>query len=576
MKHTKCYIKDYPRPQFVRSSWVNLNGQWGFGFEDVDSKKALQGELPLVINVPFSYETKLSGINRKEQHDTVWYSTKIQGKEGKRSILHFEGVDYLAELYINGEYITCHIGAYRRFSVDVTDYLTENENILVVKCKDESHPIQVLGKQRWKEENFGCWYVQTTGIYKSVWMEYVDETYLTALKITPELKDYSVRFDLSVSKPEEDVEVRFVISYDGTTIQTSSIWATEKENSLTVKLDSNKLHHQVVAWSPDFPNLYDVEILVYKNGVLKDKVGSYFGLRDYRVNGNKIMLNDVPFYAKLLLDQGYWEDSSLTPPSEDALIEDIKLSKQMGFNGVRKHQKVEDERFFYYADILGFTVWCELPSNHWFSDNATKEITKEWMDIVTQNYNHPSLVTWVIFNESWGVRNLFTNKAQSNLATALYYLTKSFDTMRPVISNDGWVHAKSDILTLHHYEQDSEKLLSFYDSLEKQVNGAKENSQFLPYVEGYAYEGQPIIFSEFGGAAYVSDCKDNGNWGYGNSVKNDEEFLERFGSLIDAIRKMNINGYCYTQLSDVEQEVNGLLNAKHQPKIAVSEIAKRN
>ena len=576
MKHTKCYIKEYPRPQLVRPDWVNLNGEWSFGFEDIDAKEALQGELPLVIRVPFTYETKLSGIHRSEQHNIVWYAKKIKGKIGKRSILHFEGADYDTEVYIDGQYVGCHRGAYTRFSIDVTDYLTENESLLVVKCSDESHPIQVLGKQRWKKENFGCWYVQTTGLYKSVWMEYVENTYLTSIKITPELKDYSVQFNFSVNAPDEDVEVRFAISFDGELIQTASLCANEKENSLTVQLTSNKLQHQVAVWSPYFPNLYDVEIFVYKNGVLTDKVGSYFGLRDYRAKEGKILLNEAPFYAKLLLDQGYWADSSLTPPNEEALMKDIELSKQMGFNGVRKHQKTEDERFFYYADIMGFTVWCEMPSNHWFADVATKEITREWLDIVTQYYNHPSLVTWVVFNESWGIRNIYRSQVQSNLATGLYYLTKSIDTMRPVISNDGWVHAKSDILTLHHYEQDADRLLSYYESLEKQVKGSKQNPQLLPYAEGYSYEGQPIVFSEFGGAAYISDCEEKGNWGYGSSVKNDAEFLARYGSLIEAIQKMDINGYCYTQLSDVEQEVNGLLDVHHQPKIPVEEIRKRN
>ena len=576
MKHTKCYIKEYPRPQLVRPDWVNLNGEWKFGFEDIDSKKALKGDLPLSIRVPFTYETKLSGIHRSGQHNIVWYAKKIKGKIGKRSILHFEGADYDTEVYIDGQCVGNHRGAYTRFSIDVTDYLTESESLLVVKCSDEHHPIQVLGKQRWKKESFGCWYVQTTGLYKSVWMEYVENTYLTSVKITPELKDYSVQFNFSVNAPDEDVEVRFAISFDGESIQTASMCANEKENSLTIQLTSNKLHHQVAVWSPYCPNLYDVEIFVYKHGVLTDKVGSYFGLRDYRAKEGKILLNETPFYAKLLLDQGYWADSSLTPPNEEALMNDIEISKQMGFNGVRKHQKTEDERFFYYADIMGFTVWCEMPSNHWFADMATKEITREWLDIVSQYYNHPSLVTWVVFNESWGIRNIYRNQAQSNLATGLYYLTKSIDIMRPVISNDGWVHAKSDILTLHHYEQDSDRLLSFYENLEKQVKGAKQNPQRLPYAEGYSYEGQPIVFSEFGGAAYISDCEENVNWGYGSSVKNDAEFLDRYGSLIEAIRKMDINGYCYTQLSDVEQEVNGLLDAHHQPKIPIEEIKKRN
>ena len=262
------------------------------------------------------------------------------------------------------------------------------------------------------------------------------------------------------------------------------------------------------------------------------------------------------------------------PPDEEALVRDIELCKKMGFNGVRKHQKVEDERFLYYADVMGFVVWCELPSNHWASDDASCEITREWLSIVRQNYNHPSVVTWVIFNESWGVRNIRTSAVQSNLATGLYYLTKSIDPMRPVISNDGWVHAESDILTLHHYEQDGEKLFEHYRDRKCLTEGSAGNSQMLPYAEGYAYRGQPIVFSEFGGTAYVRD-EANG-WGYGNGVKTDEEFLARFGSLIDAIRKMDISGFCYTQVTDVEQEVNGLLGYDRTPKCDLEEIKKIN
>ena len=247
------------------------------------------------------------------------------------------------------------------------------------------------------------------------------------------------------------------------------------------------------------------------------------------------------------------------------------MAKEMGFNGCRKHQKNEDERFYYYADVMGFTVWCELPSNHWFCDETTKNITTEWLDIVTQNYNHPSLVTWVLFNESWGVRGIASNPAQSNLATGLYFLTKSLDTMRPVVSNDGWSHAKSDILTIHHYEQNSEWLYSMYDNRTKLTEGAACNSQILPFAEGYQYEGQPIIFSEFGGTHYAQ----SEGWGYGAAVHNDEEFLERFGSLMEAVKKMNISGYCYTQLTDVEQETNGLLTDERKPKVSLEEIAKR-
>lgn len=575
MRHTKCYQEGYPRPQFVRKDWENLNGEWSFAFgEEVEEAQALSGNLPRTIRVPFSYETNASGIGDSAQHATVWYARKITCNAQKRTVLHIEGADYVTRVYVNGVSAGEHTGAYTRISVDVTKYLKKGENLLVVRCDDENTPAQVRGKQRWEKESFGCWYVQTTGIWKSVWLEHVDDVHLTALKITPDLTDYSVRFDFSVSAPSDEVEVKFDVSYQGRRVQSVSAVASDCGNTVSARLSSGKLTYQVELWNIENPALYDLEVSVLHRGKVTDSVGSYFALREYKAQGNKILLNSRPFYARLLLDQGYWKESGLTPPDEPAIVRDIGLSKQMGFNGVRKHQKVEDERFFYYADIMGFTVWCELPSNHWQSDETAMQITDEWLHIVKQNYNHPSLVTWVIFNESWGVRNIISSAVQSNLATGLYYLTKSIDSMRPVISNDGWEHAMSDILTLHDYEQDGEKLHARYATTQKITEGSSENDQPLPYACGYAYRGQPIMISEFGGTAYV--CDEKRGWGYGNGVSGDEEFLSRFGSLVKAIDDLNISGFCYTQLTDVEHEVNGLLYENRAPKVPLEEIAKRN
>ena len=570
MKHVKCYIPEYPRPQFVRNNWLNLNGEWAFAFgEETDAADALAGRLNRKINVPFAYETELSGIHDTTQHNTVWYSRKISGKAGKRTILNFDGADYVTEVYINGILAGTHKGAYTRFSFDVTDLLVNDTGVLTVKCIDDDLPVQVRGKQRWEAQSFGCWYVQTTGIWKTVWLEYVDDVRLTKLKITPDISDSSVTFDIAVNKPADDVEVKIAVSFDGRPVQTVSVIAGDIDNTVKVRLDSKSITYQAEQWCLWNPALYDVEVTVNKSGREVDRAGSYFGLREFTVKNGKILLNGGPFYAKLVLDQGYWKKSGMTPPSEQAIIDDIRLAKEMGFNGVRKHQKNEDERFYYYADIMGFAVWCELPSNHWFSDEAVKDISAEWLDIVRQNYNHPSLVTWVLFNESWGVRGIASNPRQQNFAEGLYYMTKSIDNMRPVISNDGWYHTKSDILTLHHYEQNSNWLMHLYDTKEKLTDGYCGNSQFLPFAAGFQYEGQPVIFTEFGGTHYAHDE----GWGYGASVHTDEEFLERFGSLIKAVEDMDISGYCYTQLTDVEQETNGLLTADRAPKVPVEKIA---
>lgn len=570
MKHVKCYIPEYPRPQLVRNDWINLNGEWDFAFGDeTTAANALAGKLKRRINVPFTYETELSGIHDTTQHNTVWYSRNISGKDGKRTIINFDGADYDTEVYVNGRLVGTHRGAYTRFSFDVTDFLADNSGVLTVKCTDNDLPVQVRGKQRWEAESFGCWYVQTTGIWKTVWLEYTDEVRLTKLKIFPDISDSSVTFDVAVNKPAYDVEVKITVSFDGRLVQTVSVIAGDIDSTVKLRLDSKSLTYQSEQWCPWNPALYDVEVAVSKSGKPMDKVGSYFGLREFTVRDGKILLNGGPFYSKLILDQGYWKESGITPPSEQAIIDDIRLAKEMGFNGVRKHQKNEDERFYYYADIMGFIVWCELPSNHWFNDESVKDISAEWLDIVTQNYNHPSLATWVLFNESWGVRGIASNRRQQNFAEGLYYMTKSIDPMRPVISNDGWYHAKSDILTIHHYEQNSGRLTHLYDSREKLTDGYFGNSQLLPFAEGFKYEGQPIIFTEFGGTHYARDE----GWGYGASVHTDEEFLERFCSLIKAVESMDISGYCYTQLTDVEQETNGLLTADRAPKVPMEKIA---
>lgn len=569
MKHVKCYIPEYPRPQLVRSDWQNLNGEWDFAFgTEITQRDIMTVNFTRKINVPFSCETKLSGIEETDPHPVLWYRREIEGKADKRTILNFEGADYDTEVYVNSEFVGKHRGGYSRFSFDVTDYLIGNKGVLTVKCIDNDLPVQIRGKQRWQPSSYGCWYVQTTGIWKTVWIEYVDDIYLTKLKITPNISNSSVTFDIGVSQPSDNVDVKIKISFHDTVIQEVTVKASDIDNMVSVRLDSKSCTFQREFWSFRNPALYDVELSIYDNGKLTDTVGSYFGLREITVRNGKLMLNGESFYSKLILDQGYWKESGMTPPSEQSIVEDIRLAKEMGFNGARKHQKNEDERFYYYADIMGFLIWCEMPSFYWFSDEAVKNISAEWLDIVTQNYNHPSLAAWVLLNESWGVNGIASNTNQQNMSVGLYYMTKSVDSMRPVISNDGWLHTKSDLITIHHYEQNGDWLLKLYDNKSKLVEGYAKNFQLSPFANGYKYDGQPVIFTEFGGIHYA---KDEG-WGYGTAVQSNEEFLKRFDSLVKAIESMDICGYCYTQLTDVEQETNGLLTYDRKPKIDVEKI----
>jgi hypothetical protein len=301
-------------------------------------------------------------------------------------------------------------------------------------------------------------------------------------------------------------------------------------------------------------------------------------MREITIDGPNVLLNGRPLYQRLILDQGYWKDSHLTPPDEEALIRDIDKTLALGYNGVRKHQKTEDERFLYWADVKGLLVWGEMAAAYEFNDQAVHSFTREWMEIVRQNYNHPSIITWTPFNESWGVPRIKTDAAQQRFTQAIYYLTKSFDPYRPVICNDGWEHTISDIITLHDYEEKGEDFLGRYLEYTKEIlgNTIYHNKSKSAFADGFAYRGQPVILSEFGGIAFNND---HSGWGYGNKVNSPEEFIKRFDAITTAIKKVDLFcGYCYTQVTDVQQEINGLMdserNFKVDPKV-IKEINER-
>jgi len=294
-------------------------------------------------------------------------------------------------------------------------------------------------------------------------------------------------------------------------------------------------------------------------------------MREVRIDGSHVLLNNAPIYQRLILDQGYWKDSHLTPPDEKALITDIDKIMSAGYNGVRKHQKIEDEKFLYWADVKGLLVWSEMGAAYEYNDDAVAMFTNEWMEVVRQHYNHPSIITWTPFNESWGVPQIKTNKTQQAFTEAIYYLTKSFDRYRPVICNDGWEHTISDIITLHDYVEKGEELFERYGGYLEEILDNEVYHLLIKaaFAEGYEYRGQPVIFSEFGGIAFNNGEK---GWGYGNKVNTKEEYIARFDAVTTAIKKIDaICGYCYTQVTDVQQEVNGIMdmdrNFKIEPEI---------
>lgn len=589
----KCYIKDYPRPQFMRTDWENLNGTWDFGFDDENAgeKKKWYQEFKgdKKINVPFTYETKLSDIQDETRHDFIWYhrTISVDGEklENNRYILHFEGSDFITKVWVNGAYAGSHRGGYARCSFDVTNLVHDGENELTVKVEDSYDPQQPRGKQRWIKENFGCWYIQTTGIWKTVWSEYVPKIGLASVKMTPDLQNAALKLEYEVDAAEEvlgeDLIVTASVSFKGVPVAKQSVMANQKHVGTTMNVSyygSIGLEWGVCTWTPSQPDLYDIDFTVIYKGEAVDEIGSYFAMREIRIDGPNILLNGHPLYQRLILDQGYWRDSHLTAPSEEALIEDIDKIHALGYNGLRKHQKIEDERFLYWCDVKGMLVWSEMAAAYQYSDYAVEEFAKEWMEIVRQNYNHPCIITWTPINESWGVSQVETRRVEQHFTEAVYHLTKSFDMMRPVIVNDGWEHTISDIITLHDYEEVGDTLYKRYTEYKDQIMTTEvyHSSGKSAFANGYEYKGQPMIISEYGGIAFNND--DSG-WGYGNKVNTKEDFIRRFDDITTAVKKIPYCcGFCYTQVSDVQQEINGLMdidrNFKVEPEV-IKEINER-
>lgn len=582
----KCYEKDYPRPQFVRPNWKTLNGEWNFAFDDsgLGENNGWENKLPdqCKIQVPFTYETKMSGIGDEKPHNQVWYervfeaSPKQLGEE--RMILHIEGADYRTKVWVNGRYLGRHEGGYARFSFDVTDALCEGENRLTIKVEDSLDERQPRGKQRWIKNSFACWYVQTTGIWKTVWLERVPSQRIESVKITPDAANCAVSLEFDVHK---NVDAHLYLEIDvsfGDLLVNRSILSVLK-NSVSTKIDlyNTAINEKGVAlWSPNSPALYDLTFRLTENGKTIDQVGSYFGLRDIRIKGRDILLNGEPLYQRLILDQGYWKDSHLTPPSEEALVEDIEKILQLGYNGLRKHQKTEDERFLYWCDVKGVLVWSEMAAAYLFDDAAVQCFTEQWMQIVRQNYNHPSIITWTPFNESWGIPSVETDRRQQHYTESIYHLTKCFDPYRPVIVNDGWEHTVSDIITLHDYEEMGDVAFKRYmERKEEMLRGnATYNDCHYVMAEGFSYRGQPIIISEFGGIAFSNG---ESGWGYGEKVKDEEDFLRRFDSITTAIKRLPyVCGFCYTQVTDVQQEINGLMDMERNFKVNPEKIKEIN
>ena len=548
---------EHPRPDFERDNWMCLNGEWDFS---LDEKK-----FDRTIIVPFAFETELSGIGDKEFHKMVWYRKTFKLPErmkAKRVILHFGAVDYACDLWVNGTYIREHKGGQTSFSADITEAVAaDDENVIELKVFDDYEDMEMpRGKQFWEQESRGIFYTRTTGIWQSVWIEAVEPLYLDSCYITPESDDKCVCFEYRLSRSGASA-VEFSIAFEGKFAACVSAVPNGKKGMVKVQLDQTGLKswnfEEELAWTPETPRLFDVEIRTYDEKGVTDLVRTYFGMRKVSIDNGKFMLNNREYYQKLVLDQGYWEESLLTAPSDEAFIKDIELTKAMGFNGVRKHQKVEDPRYLYHADRLGLLVWGELGSAYLYSREYAGRMYTEWIEAVKRDYNHPCIVAWTPLNESWGVQEIKADKYQQAHCNALMYMIKSVDTSRVVIDNDGWEHTCGDLLTIHDYTASGKVLKKHFESLEAVLSLCPGRRSL--FADGWSYQGQPVLLTEFGGVRYVPGTEVKHSWGYCDA-SSAEEFADKYAEIMKAVHESPvIQGYCYTQLTDVEAEENGLV-----------------
>jgi beta-galactosidase/beta-glucuronidase len=564
---------EHPRPDFVRADWRTLNGPWQFDFDDADRGLterwyAADRALGRTIVVPYVFQSRLSGIGDASFHDVVWYRRTFEVPEawkGRRLLLHFGAVDYEASVWVNGHMVGRHEGGHTPFAFDVTHALAAGTNTVTLRVWDPSTDRAIpRGKQYWRPKSEAIFYTRTTGIWQPVWIEAVAPIHVKRLKVTPDVDRAQVRVQALLSGVGSDLRLRVTARLDKDAEEATAVVRTARPD-VTLTLREQRL------WSPERPTLYDLVVeLVDAKGQAVDRVESYFGQRKVHVQNDRVYLNNAPYYLRMVLDQGYWPESVLTPPSDEAIQFDIKMTKAFGFNGARKHQKVEDPRWLYWCDRLGLLVWGEMANAYEFDEQYVARFVTEWLQAIERDYNHPSIVAWVPINESWGAPQALVNRAQQDHLRTVYYLTRSVDPTRPVIDNDGWEHTEAtDLFTLHDYARTGEQLTAKYGPLAASRERIPRNGREA-LVNGASYNGTPILMTEFGGVAYKAAKEvDEKAWGYQGIEPTVESFLARVDGQVKALVGLSfVGGFCYTQLTDVEQEINGLMTYDRKPKAA--------
>lgn len=581
-------VNRYPRPLLRRSQWQSLNGPWRFLFDDEMRHRSPRDidEWPLTIEVPFAPEAKLSGIGDTGFHRCCWYQRhfdvpRAPGSNG-RVILHLGAVDFHARVWINDSPVVEHEGGHTPFSADITNALQDGEQQCVtVWVEDDPHDLEKpRGKQDWRLEPHSIWYPRTSGIWQTVWLERVADTYISSIQWTPNVERWEVAMHAIISGAQRKdlrISVQLQVGEQVLACDTYQVMTHEVHRRIGLSDPGIDDYRNELLWSPERPTLIDVKVqLLDGDGVAIDEFTSYTALRVIGAQRERLMLNGRPITMRMVLDQGYWPDSLMTAPSDEALRRDVELAKQMGFNGVRKHQKIEDPRYLYWADKLGLLVWEEMPSAYRFTPKAVKRTVREWTEAIERDASHPCIVIWVPFNESWGVPDLTTVPAARDAVAALYHLTKTLDPTRLVIGNDGWESSATDVIGMHDYDCDPRHLRARYGPEVKpqEVVDRRWTGGRILTLDGYPHRGQPICLSEFGGIAYKDPERYGGSeWGY-QSAKDKEDFARMVTSLLEVAGTTALfSGFCYTQFADTFQEANGLLYEDRTPKIPFERIA---
>jgi beta-galactosidase/beta-glucuronidase len=585
----------HPRPQLTRPDWQDLCGAWGFAFDDGGVGIAEQWSrradvFDREILVPFPFESKASGIGDTGFHPVAWYrrTMQAQARPGHRSLLHFGAVDYRAQVWVNGRAVAYHEGGHTPFTADITSALEPSgEQVVVVRAEDSPRDLrQPRGKQDWKESAHAIWYDRTSGIWQPVWLEEVPDVRIRALHWVPDVDSRSLELTVRVrAHHRRGLRLRVALRIGERLLadDTYGIDRSEITRRITLAEDGMSLRHGELLWAPEAPTIIDATIsLLDPDGTVLDEVCSYTALRSISATRDRLLLNGRPYYLRLVLAQNFWPESHLAAPDDDAFAREVRLVKDLGFNGVRLHQKVEDPRFLAECDRQGLLVWAEMPAAYEFSTQTIDRLTREWLEVLERDRSHPCVIAWVPVNESWGVPAVERSAQQQDLVRALYHLTKAYDPTRLVIGNDGWEQPVTDIVTVHDYTSRGSELRARYGSHDALAHTLAHTQPAYRVVllPGTSHADAPVMITEFGGISYDADSSADdrgafrdGAWtGYGG-VRTPEHLLAGYRELVQALLDSPaVVGFCWTQLTDTQQERNGLVTASRRPKVPAEQV----